>query len=188
MQCWPQLKVETRGGAKVEDKTRAKLNAALPGQVGGLVGGWVPGQVTVWYRRMIGFQPVSLTIHDSSPSVFKMSLLHWTRLCIRFGWFFCMRWTWWGASNLSANCRQPRPLVGTIEIPELLVTYFSNIAYYYIFLKHHFRPVPSWEEELQEASFHKANLPYWHLTHFHDFVQAYLTCSWEGKEEGLKCR
>ena len=26
-------KVETRGGARVEDKTRAKLNAALPGQV-----------------------------------------------------------------------------------------------------------------------------------------------------------
>ena len=25
--------VETRGGARVEDKTRAKLNAALPGQV-----------------------------------------------------------------------------------------------------------------------------------------------------------
>ena len=33
MQCRPQQKVETRGGAKVEDKTRAKLNAALPGQV-----------------------------------------------------------------------------------------------------------------------------------------------------------
>ena len=27
------VQVETRGGAKVEDKTRAKLNAALPGQV-----------------------------------------------------------------------------------------------------------------------------------------------------------
>ena len=27
--------VETRGGAKVKDKSRAKLHAALPGQVGG---------------------------------------------------------------------------------------------------------------------------------------------------------
>ena len=37
--------VETRGGAKVKDKSRAKLHAALPGQVGG-------GEDGAWMGRL----------------------------------------------------------------------------------------------------------------------------------------
>ena len=179
-----------KGGGQDSSKTECST-AWAGGRVGGWVGAWA-GHCLISQNDRFCHRFLNQSVSPYMAQVHRYS--RWV-FCTGCDYAFGLAdfFAWGGHDGEPAACEPAAGNQGLWWEPSKFQNCLLHISQtlhttYYIFLKHHFRPVPSWEEELQEASFHKANLPYWHLTHFHDFVQAYLTCSWEGKEEGLKCR